>query len=116
MPASKVDTFDEGLQRIARVVQETKLIADADLPFLIELETMILERYKQPQQQMERAGLMPSGAQNPMGNGALGLGGGGGMSAPPPSFLGAGAPPGVMQAPGGPNNAAEMQRVLSVPQ
>lgn len=118
MPASKVDTFAEALSRIARVVQQSKEIADADMPFLISLETMILERIKQPEQQMQQQGMIPSAASNPMGNGALGLGGGGGMgaSAPPPSFLGAGAPPGVQMSPGGPNNAEEMQRVLSVPQ
>lgn len=116
MPASKIDTFPEHLNRILRSVQEAKVVMDADLPFLIQLETMLLDRIRQPETQMQQAGMVPPGAQNPQGNAALGLPIGAGMAgAPLPSQLGAGAPAGVMMAPPAPNNADELRRVLQAP-
>ena len=112
MAASKVDTFDEALRAIADYVGKAKLVGDADLPFLIQLETLIIEKIRDPERRMQEAGILPPGQQG----GLPGGGGGMGMSAPPPSFMGAGAPAGVQMAPGGPANAQEMQRVMSVPQ
>lgn len=110
MPASKVDTYEESLSRIFSVISDAKQVADANLPFLIQLETSVLEEIRSPERKMQASGLLPQGGP-PQGGG----GGGMGMSAPPPSFLGAGAPPGVSMSPGGPANADEMRRVMTAP-
>lgn len=116
MPASRVDTYAEALERIYDFVAKAKIVPDANLPFLIGLETQIMEEIRSPERRMQEQGIIPSEQQNPQGMGALGGGGGGmGMSAPPPSFLGAGAGAGVQMSPGGPANADEMRRVLSGP-
>lgn len=118
MPASKVDTYSESLERIYDFVAKSKLVADANLPFLIGLETQIMEELRNPERRMQEAGIVPTEQQNPQGMSALGMGGGGGgmgMSAPPPSFLGAGAGAGVGMSSPGPGNADEMRRVLTGP-
>ncbi len=114
--ASKVDTYDEGLQSILTAINKVKLIADANLPFVISLETQVLEEFRSPERRMQAQGMIPGEQQNPAGMGALGLPGGmggmggGGMGSPPPSFAGAGVP-GMQTAP--PSNPDELRRILT---
>ena len=118
MASSSNETYDGALEVLMKQIATMKMLPDANLPFVIELETKIIEEARNPERQMQKAGLLPPGGANPQGAGALGLppgGGGMGMSAPPPSQLGAGAPAGVMQSPAGPANADEMRRVLTAP-
>lgn len=110
----QTNTAVEGLRKLLGDIADMKLADDADLPFLINLETMILQHLKQG----------ASNALDTSGGAPAGLGG---TPAPPP---GMGAPPGVpglMQGPsmpppgmppGGPimspgaPNANELQRAL----
>lgn len=100
------NTFVEQLHKLLGSITDLKTSDDADLPFAINLETMILQRLKggadqalqtgqsQGQQSMQPAGLM-------------------GNAAPPP---GAGTPsmvPGLQQGPP-PPNSDELRRVLQM--
>lgn len=97
------NTMVEGLRKLVGQITELKMTEDADLPFLINLETQVLQYIKQGADQA---------LQGPpaMGGGApAGLMG---SAAPPP---GMGSPPGtagLMQGPAMPN-PDELRRVLS---
>lgn len=84
------NTMQEGLAKMVSEISQLKITPDADLEFLITLETQILQYIK----------TKANGALQPQGMGAMG--GGGMMGAPLPSFAGQGAG-GVMQSPGMPN-------------
>lgn len=127
--ASPKDTYEAALEQMLQVIAKSKTLPDVNLPFVVEMETKILEQYRSPERRMQQAGLIPQGGQNPAGNAALGLpglgGGGPGPmpmggppmppgpmpgSAPPPSMLGAGVPgvPPAPPMPGGPNEVAAL--------
>lgn len=93
------NTMSEGLRKLLSSVTDLKMSEDADLPFLIGLETQILQYLKQgadnamqPQQQAP-AGLM-------------------GSPAPPPGMGSPSMVPGLQQGPPSPN-PDELRRVLS---
>jgi hypothetical protein len=77
--ATRVDnTMVEWLQKQLKNVAEAKLLPDADMPFLIGMENMILERAKQPVDQMRQDGVLPPaqpsgppGMGSPMGRGGV---------------------------------------------
>lgn len=107
------DTFDGSLMVLLKQIAQMKVLPDADLPFTIELETMILNKYRDPERQMQKAGIIPPSGQNPQGSGQLGLPGGGGMPAPGPSM---GPPPGMpVPGAGAPQSAAELNSILGRP-
>lgn len=121
MPSLDKDTFTGALAVLLKNIGEMKQLPDAlsEMPWVIQLETFVLDKVHSPERKMQQAGLIPGGGQNPQGNAALGLpspGGGapggapGGMSAPPPSFMGAGAPPGVQMSPAGPQGPGDMSQ------
>lgn len=94
------NTFVEQLRKMLNSITDLKTTDDADLPFAINLETMILQRLKDGADQA----MQPQGG----GGGAM-LGG---AAAPPP---GQGSPqmvPGLQQGPH-PPNADELRRVLT---
>lgn len=94
------NTMSEGLRKLLGQITDLKVLDDADLPFLIGLETQVLQRLKQgadnalqPQQQpQQQSGLMGSPSPPP------------GMGTPPGT-------PGLMQGPSMPNSD-ELRRVL----
>lgn len=92
--------MQEALQRLLTDVAQMKTLADADLPWLVELESMVLTKIRQPVDQMQQPGgalAQPTGPmQPPMG---------GGMPAGSP--MGGGMMAGA-QAP----NADELSRLL----
>jgi hypothetical protein len=97
--ASSNDTYAGALEVLAKQLATMSMLADANLPFVSQLLQMVQDEARSPELAMQRAGVLPPSGGNPQGAGALGLpmggvGGGspGGMSAPPPSFLGAGVP------------------------
>lgn len=49
----------EWLQKALKNVAEAKLLPDADMPFLINMENVILEQAKKPVTQMREQGLLP---------------------------------------------------------
>lgn len=82
------NTAAEGLRKLLGDIADMKLSDDADLPFLINLETMILQHLKQgASNALDTSGM----------NGApAGLGG---TPAPPPGMGGPPGVPGLMQGP-----------------
>lgn len=98
------NTMVEGLRKLLSSITDLKMTEDADLPFLIGLETEVLQRIKGGADQALQGGAPPGGMGAPMGIG--------GMSSPPP---GMGTPPGTPGLQQGPQmpNPDELRRVLS---
>ena len=115
----QTNTAVEGLRKLLGDIADMKLADDADLPFLINLETMILQHLKGNASQALDTSGAPAGL--------------GGTPAPPPGMGGPPGVPGLMQGPsmpppggmmppgmppGGPimspgaPNAGELQRAL----
>jgi hypothetical protein len=92
----------EVLERFLGDIAQAKVLMDADLPFLLQLETMIVDKLRDPVRQLQEQGLIPR-------DGAPMAGGGGmpGMPGATPQQV-----PGVMQQAAAPN-ADELQRLLS---
>lgn len=57
------NTFEEGLQKLFRQISDLKLMEGADLEWLINLETMVIERIQQPAQDQFQAGMGELGMQ-----------------------------------------------------
>lgn len=100
----------EVLQRMLTDLASAKVAIDADMPFILQLETQIVDHLRDPVRKMQEQGLLPPGQappaqQQPQQQGP--------PPAPPsgPSFQGAGMP-GLQQGPGAPN-ADELGRLLS---
>lgn len=89
------NTMSEGLRKLLGDIADLKLSDDADLPFLINLETMILQRLK-------------GGADQALSGAPAGIGG---TSASPPGMAPPGTP-GLMQGPNMPN-PDELRRIFS---
>ena len=106
MAVRGTNTMQEALQRLLTDVAQMKTLADSDLPWLVELESMILTKIKEPVQAMQQPGgpLAQPGPPPPMGGGMpAGAPMGGGMNAGPQMpnpdelqrLLGSGGPGGV---------------------
>lgn len=96
MATRSANTMQETLQRLLTDIAQMKTLADADLPWIVELETMVINKIRQPVEQMQQPG------------GPLAQPGG----APPPPGLPAGAPMGGMNAGAAAPNPDELQRLL----
>lgn len=105
------NTMSEALQRLLADISQIKAMPDADLEFLVNLETVILKKLREPVDNM--AGQM----QGPGGGPSMG-------GAPPPPGAGPGGPmPVSMGPPGGgvaglrsgvgPPNPDELRRVIA---
>lgn len=86
--ATRTDnTMVEWLQKINKDIAEAKTLADADMPFLVQLETLVLQRLKQPVDDLRAQGTLPPaqgqgmppgmipGGMPPMGGGIPGVAG-----------------------------------------
>lgn len=84
------NTMSEMLVNMLREISVAKTLPDADLEFLVGVETLLLSKLRQPLE--AAAGQMPM----PVGGGMGAMGGGpGGMPpGPPPAGMGASAPGG----------------------
>lgn len=72
--ATRVDnTMVEWLQKQLKNVAEAKLLPDADMPFLVSMENMILERAKQPVDNMRAEGILPPAQGAPSRGGVMGM-------------------------------------------
>lgn len=120
MPAGKIDTMTDYLGQILRLLSDAKIVADADLPFILELEQKVVGKLRDPITRMQQAGIMPGEqpqAQDPMQ--MLGMGGGGGQGGMPPGGGGPSIAPVPMQGgglsagTGAPNLPPELLRQLS---
>jgi hypothetical protein len=109
MAVRGTNTMQEALQRLLTDIAQMKTLADSDLPWLVELESMVLNKIKEPVQAMQQQGGPLAQQQGPppgMGGGPpmpAGAPMGGGMSAGPQMpnpdelqrLLGAGGPGGL---------------------
>lgn len=118
MPSGRIDTMSDFLRQIMGSLSEAKLVADADLPFLLSIEQQIVQKMRDPITRMQQAGVMPSGPQDMPADGGMqmppDMAGGmpGGAPMPPPSQLaGIGGVRGVPTQPG-PPNSDELRRLL----
>lgn len=113
MAIRSTNTFIEALQQLHQDVAQAKMVADADMPFLIQVETMILNRMKQPIQSMQDGGQLPqdgaptAGGMPPGMNPGVPSGIGPGTGGPMAAGAGRGAMPSA--AP----NFDELRRMLS---
>lgn len=123
MASGRVDTMSDFLRQIMGSLSEAKLVADADLPFLLDLEQRIVQKMRDPITRMQQAGIMPgSPGQVPAGGADPGM-----MGDLPPGFGDQGAAPqqsmppsmagmgGVRGVPTGPPqiNPDELRRMLT---
>lgn len=114
MAAGKVNTMSEALQSIAQVINSAKQLQDANLPFLVQLETLVLQEIRSPQRIMQEQGLLPpDGAGGPQAQGMPPGPGGGAPSFMPPGG-GDSAQAGLRGMTPGPAapNMDEMRRML----
>lgn len=112
MSSGKVDSMGDYLRKIMGLLSEAKVVADADLPFLLQLEQEIVGKLRDPVTRMQQAGIMPADQSQVPGGGAP-MDGGGGMSGGPSM---AGSMPmqsgGLSAGPGAPNSD-ELRRLLT---
>ncbi len=101
MASRSTNTMQEALQSLMREIADMKLLPDSDIPWLITVENMIIQKMKAPVEAMQQAGAFPGvpssqemsgmSAGQPVGGGFMA-----GASAPSMGemdrFLGAGAP------------------------
>lgn len=116
MSSGKVDSMGDYLRKIMGLLSEAKVVADADLPFLLDLEQKIVGKLRDPVTRMQQAGIMPGDqSQIPGGGAPMDPSMGGGMpQGGPPSM--AGSMPmqsgGLSAGPGAPN-PDELRRLLT---
>lgn len=82
MPSRSTNTMQEALQRVLSDLAVMKTLPDADLEFIVNLETTVLQKLREPIDNIARAGLTNAPPQ-------MGPGGAGGAN---PSMVGAGVP------------------------
>lgn len=91
------DTYAGALEVLAKQIAGMSLLADANLPFLMELLDLVQSETRSPEMAMQKAGVLPGGAPvggpPPMGGPMVDpMLGGPPMSTPPP-IPAPGAPP-----------------------
>lgn len=74
------DTMQEALPQLMHMVADMKMMAETDLPWLVMLENIIMQRMQQPVRQMQQAGQLPQTPGQPSQPGQPGMG----MGGPPP--------------------------------
>lgn len=100
MASRSTNTMQEWMQGLMREIADAKSLSDADLPWLVQLESMVIERMKRPVQELVASGQLPAGPPpQQFGSPAGSMQGGGlmaGTQMPPMGeidrLLGAGAP------------------------
>lgn len=99
MASRTTNTMSEGLVKMLQTITEMKLMPDADIEFLIGLETQVMQKAREPFESVQGGGA--TGLQPPAAGGAVGA---------PAQPLPAGGPAGV--AGGGVNAPDELRRAL----
>lgn len=117
MATRSTNTMEEGLTSLLTSISDLKVTPDADLEFLIGLETLVLGKLREPLERARQAeeiakGMSGGAGGMPMNNGAMGMPGGPPMAPPPaPAGVGGGVP-GIRSEPqmGSPD---ELRRMLN---
>jgi|694.fasta_scaffold07540_14 hypothetical protein len=65
MASRSTNTMAELLQRLLSDLAQAKVLQDADLPFIMELETAIVSKLRDPMMKMQEAGMLPPGPAAP---------------------------------------------------
>lgn len=65
MATRSTNTMVEALQRLHADIAQMKTLPDADLAFVTELETMVVQFLRGPIEQMQAAGQLPPGGPPP---------------------------------------------------
>ena len=99
MASRSTNTMQEWIQGIMRDIADAKGLSDADVPWLIQLENMVMARMKQPVDALVQSGQRPGVPAGPTPGLPAGQGVGGGFMAGPQApnpdelsrLLGAGA-------------------------
>lgn len=111
MPISgrQTNTMEEFVQKFLRLITDAKIAPDADLPFLVNLETQLLDYVKQPMQQAGVDTSQMGGTPQPQGPGDTG-----GMMGLQQGFSPTPGPgvPGIQSGPT-PPNPDELRRLLT---
>jgi len=116
MASGRVDTMGDYLRKIMSLLSEAKVVADADLPFLLQMEQQVVEKLRDPVTRMQQAGIMPSDPNQVPAGGAQMMPPGppaGPGGAPDPSMLGSmPMQSGGLQAGPGAPNPDELRRII----
>jgi len=114
MPSRKTNTMSEVLDSLYTTITQAKTVMDANMPFLIQMETMVLQELRNPQRQMQEQGLLPPDqAGGPQAQGMPpGMGGGPSFMPPGGGDSAAAGLQGMTPGMGAPN-ADELRRQLS---
>ena len=119
MPGTRTDnTFAESLTKLLRSLADMKVLPDADLEFILNLEMQVVQKLREPIDNMQAQGSTQIPGAPPMGppmGPPLGIGGG-----LPPELMGGGMPPGMGMGGGVPGvrqepsmpNPDELRRIL----
>lgn len=114
-----VDTMGDYLRKMMGLISEAKVVADADLPFLLSLEQMIVQKLRGPVDAAQGSGQgpVPGGQDMSMGGGPPPgpPQGGPQMQGPPPSTGPQAIPiqPGGLQAGPPQPSSDELRRLLT---
>lgn len=103
MASRSTNTMAEALQSLMRDIADMKTLGDADIPWLVQLENMVIERMKRPVEMLRQSGQLP-----PADGGMGGAGGSGSMGMPAGAMQAGGLQAGAV-AP----NADELSRLLN---
>lgn len=109
-------TQAEELTKMLSQIAQTKTKPDADLPYLIQLESLILTKLREPfvaAQQQAYGGAAPGGLPNPVMHGPPGVPGGMPQAGPPGLAGGPPLPSASLASPGGGVNG--VQSMASLP-
>lgn len=102
MSGRQTNTMEEFIQKMLRLISDAKVAPDADLPFLVQVETMLLDYVHKP---MEQAGMDMSAMPE---NQPPGMMGGQGFAPTPGPGV-----PGIRSGPPPMPNPDELRRVLA---
>ncbi len=107
----QTNTFGEALQKELRNLADMKVMPDADLGFIVQLETQIIQKLREPEDAASATGQssLPMGPPSP-GIGGPGMGGPPGPPGPPPGIA-PGQPRGIPMSSG--VSGDEVRRMLA---